>query len=239
MLHRAARLGDHGQIRTLVEGGADVDEVFEIQLDPDGIRTPATPLMVAAGSSYGASAATLRLLLELGASVAPKAGMSALPIACSGLGWNYPPGGDADRVEVLLAAGADPSATMKNGASALACAASSGDAERVRLLLDAGADPMPESMQESGGYRIFLPFRDPLFMAAESGSAACLRLLLDAEQTFIATPRTRTNPWLRRGRSRRWKRCWRRVPIRITTREVAAAWSRAWPKTRRCRSLRG
>ncbi len=179
-LYRAARLGDHEQIRVLVDSGAEVDQLFEIQLDPVAGPAPATPLMVAAGSSEGASAETLSLLLELGASVAPAPGLSALPYACLGLGWNYPPGGDAGRVARLLGAGADPATTAPNGASALACAARSGDRERVRLLLEAGADPAPDNTKERGGYRLFLPFLDPLFMAAESGSAGCVRLLLDS-----------------------------------------------------------
>lgn len=179
-LHRAARLGDHDQIRALVQQGAAVDQLFEIQLDPGGRHEPASPLMVAAGSSDGASAATLSLLLELGASVQPQPGLAALIYACVGLGWNYPPGGDADRVALLLSAGADPQVTAPNGASTLACAARSGDPERVRLLLEAGVDPMPDSTVERAGHRILLGFLDPLLMAAESGSALCLRLLLDA-----------------------------------------------------------
>src|SRR5947209_7644901 len=78
-LHRAARLGDHDQIRVLLDEGAGVDELFEIQLDPGARREPATPLMVAAGSANGASAATVRLLLESGASIEPVPDRSALP----------------------------------------------------------------------------------------------------------------------------------------------------------------
>jgi len=179
-LHRAARLGDHSEIETLVRAGANVDELFAIQLDPGARRAQATPLMVAAGSADGASGATVLLLLELGASVNPGPGLSPLAYACGGLGWNYPPGGDVDRVAALLAAGADPASTLPNGASALASAASSGDPERVRLLLDAGADPMPDCVVERGGYAMLLPFLDPLFTAAASGSAACVRLVLHA-----------------------------------------------------------
>jgi ankyrin repeat protein len=179
-LHRAARLGDHPEIEALVRAGANVDELFDIQLDPGARRAAASPLMVAAGSADGGSAATVLQLLELGASANPGPGLSPLAYACAGLGWNYPPGGDADRVAVLLAAGADPAATLPNGASALACAARSGDPERVRLLLDAGADPTPDCIVERAGYAVLLPFLDPLFMAAASGSAACVRLLLDS-----------------------------------------------------------
>jgi hypothetical protein len=34
-LHRAARLGDHQEIDALVRAGANVDELFDIQLDPE------------------------------------------------------------------------------------------------------------------------------------------------------------------------------------------------------------
>jgi hypothetical protein len=190
-LHRAARLGDHQEIEALARAGANVDDLFDIQLDPGARRAPTTPPMVAAGSADGASAATLLLLLELGASVNPGPGLSPLAYACSGLGWNYPPGGDADRVAVLLAAGADPAGTIPNGASALACAARSGDPERVRLLLEAGADPMPDCIVERAGHAMLLPFLDPLFMAAESGSAPCARLLLDAGGRPRPLPRWR------------------------------------------------
>jgi len=131
-LHRAARLGDHTEIRRLVEGGAEVDALFELQLDPGARREPATALVVAAGSGDGASADTVTLLLELGASVEVPGGVPPLPYACAGLGWNYPPGGDARRVAVLLSAGADPNETRNNGISALAYAAGSGDLEVAR-----------------------------------------------------------------------------------------------------------
>lgn len=193
-LHRAARLGDQSAIRSLVAGGASIDELFDIGLDPGARAQPASPLMVAAGSGEGATAETLTLLLELGAAIEPEPGLSPLTYACRGLGWNYPPGGDADRVAVLLAAGADPNAAAMNGSSALACAARSGDPARVRLLLAAGADPMPTCVGEPGGYPWFAVFRDPLMMAAESGSAACVRMLLDAGADLHHYPEDHEGP---------------------------------------------
>ena len=154
--------------------------MFDIGLDPGACAQPASPLMVAAGSGEGATAQTLMLLLELGAAIEPEPGLSPLPYACRGLGWNYPPGGDAERVAVLLAAGANADAAAMNGATALACAARAGDPARVGLLLAAGADPMPNCVEQFAGHPWFYSFRDPLMMAAESGSAACVRLLLDA-----------------------------------------------------------
>jgi ankyrin repeat protein len=182
-LHRAARLGDDAQIRHLVAEGADVDALFDIGLDPGAWEQPATPLMIAAGSGYGATVETVELLLEFGASIEPgPSGVSALWYACGGLGWNYPPGGDAERVKALLEAGSDarvirppvtpiPGGRRGIGISALARAAGFGDADRVELLLAAGADPAVV-----GGHT----FEMPLHEAARSGSAAVIRLLLDA-----------------------------------------------------------
>lgn len=179
-LHRAARLGDHERIRALVAVGADINELFDMELDPGAWPSTCSPLMVAAGSGYGASVETVELLLALGASVEPAPGLSPLLYACLGLGWNYPPGGDAARVSALLAAGADPSAVGPNGATALARAAESADAERVRLLLRAGADPMPSCVEVHGGHPWLMPFRDPLCMAAEHGPIESVRLLIEA-----------------------------------------------------------
>jgi len=50
-------------------------------------------------------------------------------------GW-----GDADRVRLLIQAGADVHARDKDGRTALMWAARCGDADRVRLLIQAGAD---------------------------------------------------------------------------------------------------
>src|SRR5689334_8491049 len=98
-LHRAARVGDHAAITRLLDGGADVDELFNIGLDPGAHPSIATPLMVAAGSGDGATVDTVRLLLARAARLHPAGvGLTALGCACGGLGWNYRPGGDAARV---------------------------------------------------------------------------------------------------------------------------------------------
>jgi ankyrin repeat protein len=160
-LHRAARVGDHDVIRSLVASGVPIDDLFNIRLDPKAREQLATPLMLAVGSADGASAETVELLLTLGAS--PR---GALAYA-TGLGWNYPPGGDAARVAVLLRAGNDP-----NEGNALAAVARTGDTDRLRLLLNAGATP-------STGRPTFTS-ESPIHQAAASGSLECVRLLLDA-----------------------------------------------------------
>jgi ankyrin repeat protein len=142
LLHRAARLGDVAAIRDLVRAGADVNAPYDLTVDPDAWEAPATPLMVAAGSGDGATVETVRALLSLGADprVVTRAG-SAACFACRGLGWGYAPGGDVQRLRVLLEAGSP----LPKGAEArnqLLCdTAGTGDAERVRLLLEYGFDP--------------------------------------------------------------------------------------------------
>lgn len=149
-LHRAARIGDHKALRTLVEAGADPDEVFDLSLDPGAMESPATPLMIAAGSGDGATAATVRLLLKLGAKprTITSAG-SAVSYACLGLGWNYKPGGDAARLKALLAAGAPVPIDGWAGPRLVASVAEVGDVERLRLLLDYGlpADPVRDEAE--------------------------------------------------------------------------------------------
>lgn len=182
-LHVAARRGDHDRIRALVKAGTPLDDLFDIALDPGARPELASPLMVAAGSADGATAETVGLLLDLGASIdAGESGVSALWYASQGLGWNYPPGGDATRLALLLAAGADPRVTRPPrhhrggvGVSALARAARTGDAERVRLLLEAGADPAPEGAVP--------PYEVPFYQAVESGSVDTVRLLISAGAT--------------------------------------------------------
>jgi ankyrin repeat protein len=179
-LHRAARTGDEAAIRALGATG-DLQSVFDMQLDPGAHPTPATPLMVAAGSGEGATAGTVRLLLGLGAD--PKAtagGRSAADFACSGLGPFYRPGGDAERLRLLLEAGSPLSVTGEVGARLVGAVAESGDAERLAVLLAHGASP--HAWLDPHGRRRKRPwdFLIPLFCAVDGDSIACVRLLLDA-----------------------------------------------------------
>ena len=171
-MHRAARLGDHDAIRELVDRGAALDELFNIRTDSGARAVLATPLMVAAGSEYGATVETVELLLEMGASIDPgPSGVSALSFACEGLWLGYPPEGDAGRVRALLRAGSDPQVAGSNGKSALARAASTGDPVRVALLLDAGADPNPTAKWD---------FALPVFEAVRSDVLECVELIVAA-----------------------------------------------------------
>lgn len=227
-LHRAAREGDHAAIRSLAAAGADLNAVFNIGLDPGARAMPATPLMIAAGSGDGATEATVALLLELGAD--PKIvldGASAVTFALEGLGWNYKPGGDAERTKLVLDAGSPLPKNPERSNRLLCDTAATGDAERLRVLLNHGLsakghwDPVAareshrRTMEYMAQYRASQPdiwasvpdevrasmaesmketetkmfeqqcsapwsHEIPLFCAAESGSAACVRMLLDA-----------------------------------------------------------
>jgi ankyrin repeat protein len=224
-MHAAARTGDHDAIRALHADGARLDGVFNVQLDPDAGATPATPLMAAAGSGDGATADTVRLLIELGADPKQTVGRhSAAAFAAGGLGWNYKPGGDAARLRLLLDAGAPLPTTPSDRNRMLCHAAERGDPDRLRLLLDQGlsakghwdpeearqshaafqaamveslpaiAEELPDDLRDvlelsvsDASDELFddppsapSSFQIPLFCAAESGCAECVRLLLDA-----------------------------------------------------------
>lgn len=141
-LHHAARLGDTKAIERLVQDGHDVNAEYDIGLDPGATDWPATPLMVAAGSGDGASVETVQLLLDLDADPTVKtvAG-SAATFACSGLGWNYRPGGDAARLRLLLKVGSPLPSDEEAINSVLCDTAGSDDADRLEVLLDHGLNP--------------------------------------------------------------------------------------------------
>jgi ankyrin repeat protein len=227
-LHQAARIADHDSIRRLIAEGADINAEFDVGLDPGAYPLHATPLMVAAGSGDGASVETVKLLLSLGAD--PKretdAGSAAV-FASGGLGWNYKPGGDAERLRAVMEAGAPLPRDPAKANRCLCEAAALGDPKRLELLLHAGINPrgswdperarksflemeramerfrqsqpdfmegMPESVRQSyaeSGRKLNQerlerhclapsPYEIPLFRAAESGNAECVRMLLRA-----------------------------------------------------------
>lgn len=225
VLHRAARLGDHAEIRRLVAAGADVNAAFNWPQNPDCSSVTATPLMIAAGSADGASVETVRLLVELGAD--PKVILeveSATTFALRGKGWGaIPLGGDAARARALVEVGSPLPENLGARNRLLCDVAVLGDAERLAILLERGFDPKGYWDQERAKERnkwVYRPdpngdelhegmspetneslkaarkqFQDetyerltsgpssrelPLFRAAESGNAECVRLLLKA-----------------------------------------------------------
>lgn len=138
-LHRAARVGDCTEIHRLVGEGADVNAVIDLDFDPDAFLRGVTPLMVAAGSGDGASVETVKTLLDLGADpTIVIQGHSAASSACRPLGWNRKPGGDAARLEMLLAAGSPLPTDPEAANEALCGVAAAGDPKRLEILLGLG-----------------------------------------------------------------------------------------------------
>lgn len=227
-LLRAARFGDVDAIRTLVMGGADINEVVWVG-QPQRFDLRLTPLMAAAGSRDGANAETVRVLLELGADAKQIVGTrSALTSACRGFMAFSEGGGDAERMRLLLEAGATFPEDEEVRNKLLCETAEMGDAARLKILLENGFEPdgikgavklLAQETQGLGSDMDFFggltkridelfpqgmnqPVREemeglvrdivkraetallssqiPLFCAAQSGNAECVRLLIQA-----------------------------------------------------------
>ncbi|HES58350.1 MAG TPA: hypothetical protein ENO21_02860, partial [Firmicutes bacterium] len=114
-----ARLGYIGEMRKLIDSGADVNEVI-------GNRD--TPLNYAA--AYGQNEA-VRLLVESGADLNGHGYRNRTPIACATRDDHF------DTLRLLLELGADPDEPVFFGGTALHWAT---DYESARALIDAGAD---------------------------------------------------------------------------------------------------
>jgi len=180
-LHRAARLGEHAEIERLIADGADINLAYDMALDPAARSTLANPLMVAAGSGDGATLETLRLLVKLGAD--PQAiwsNQSAATFAARGLGWNYRPGGDAERLRFLLELGVPVAGNDKMANRAIGDTAAAGDFERLKLLVEAGCDVNGYHRNGKSTRPFDLHrFEIPWLMAAQSGNVDCVRYLID------------------------------------------------------------
>lgn len=143
-LFAAARLGDHAALRKLIADGVDLEEPFDIGLDPGARARFATALMVALGSGDGASEETARILLDAGANANAHLGCrTPVTFAAHGLGWGYRPGGDVARLRLILARGGSLPTDPETRASMICAAASVGDTEQLGVLLDAGFHPDP------------------------------------------------------------------------------------------------
>ncbi len=144
-IHGAARTGDLTLLARLVAEGADVDQRAHVEDDDGTWLAGLTPLMTAARSIDGATAGTLRWLVEHGADVHARCeeGHTA---AWHAAGHGGREASDrtavtpdhAERLAYLLGLGLDPHEGDADGRSLLTEACAAGDPARVRLLLEAG-----------------------------------------------------------------------------------------------------
>ena len=203
-IHRAARKGDLDELARLIEAGADINEKADLEFDCGPHVCGLTPLMAAARSINGATVATLRWLVEHGADLnARSEGTNSAAWYAAGHGGRLDFHKKAvtpdhvERLRYLLELGFDPTECNYAGRSLVTEAASAGDPARLRLLLNRGASPIPIQTPETdaqgpsryfGGHcEPFSSYQIPIFEASTSGSAECVRLLVDAG----ADPNTR------------------------------------------------
>ena len=148
----AAERGRAALVRTLVEGGADVNAT-----QVDGM----TALHWAA---YHDDTATARLLVRSGADADAenRYGVRPLSLAASN--------GNAGLIGLLLGAGADANAGLLGGETVLMTAARTGSLEAVEALLAHGADP--EARERRG--------QTALMWAAAEGHAEIVHALVEA-----------------------------------------------------------
>jgi ankyrin repeat protein len=186
----AIRGDDLAKVRSLLDGGADVNVVER--------RGGATPLMNAAAvgsldvmrllidrkanvnaKSYaGATAlmwavadlAKVRLLVDRGAdvNVASSTGRTALELAAMG-------GDSAAVVRLLLQHGANPRAVDAGNVTTVLAATIGNDTESIRLLVEAGGDVNAAVAGDDVGD---FTGATPLMNAAEAGNVEAVRLLL-------------------------------------------------------------
>jgi ankyrin repeat protein len=148
----AAEDGNAALIRTLLDGGAEVNAA-----QVDGM----TALHWA---TYRDDAESAALLIRAGAdvNVQNRYGVPPLSIAAAN--------GNASIVALLLDAGADPNTVLRGGETALMSAARAGSLAAVQDLLAHGADPNAREQRE----------QTALMWAAAEGHAAVVAALLDA-----------------------------------------------------------
>lgn len=204
-------MGNVGDVRRCLTAGCDPNHVYGQEGLPlffDG----QTPLMAAAGFP-GSNATVVELLLSAGANLEGQSreGVTAVWYASGGI---YPksilatsdpfvPGGDLERLRVLLEHGACASTMSHSKISALACACRVADPERVRLLLNHGASPWPVEKPKFSSTEFYEDFAAelleafggpdcdteesapdyesvPLFEAVTSDCVECVQLILAA-----------------------------------------------------------
>lgn len=170
-LHEAVYAGDLGEVRRLIDGGADpgAANVFG-----------STPMMLAASRG---DAAMLRLLLDAGADVESpnEEGQTALMAVART--------GNVEAARLLLARGADVHAREQwGGQTALMWAAAQSQPAMIRLLVRNGAEVDERAAVRDWQRRVTAEGRPkdmyrggltPLLFAAREGCIDCLRVLLE------------------------------------------------------------
>ncbi|MBK7930719.1 MAG: ankyrin repeat domain-containing protein [Bryobacterales bacterium] len=155
---------DLAKVKLLVAKGADVKAVS---------RQGRTALHVAAGSTDALAIA--RMLLAKGADVNAADGLGQTPLICAEMS-------QTELIGLLVRSGADVNATSASGTTALMNAAGSNNVAAARLLLSKGAKV--NAANTMGGRvprgEIALKKLTPLMLAAPYGSAALVKVLLDA-----------------------------------------------------------
>ncbi|KAK4554259.1 hypothetical protein LTR86_008787 [Recurvomyces mirabilis] len=149
-LYNAATSGDCRQIEHLIEDGADPNAILGNQ-------------SILSAAARWADANTIKLLLELGASLSPSERKCISPLASAANS------GKIGICQLLLAEGADVTESSSKYGCALGAAAASGNIPAAQLLLSHGA-----AVQQTGG-----DFYCPLSTACAQGSVSMVNFLLD------------------------------------------------------------
>nr|MBX2862116.1 ankyrin repeat domain-containing protein [Leptolyngbyaceae cyanobacterium MAG.088] len=196
-IHQAAAIGDIAVLSNLLAAGHDINAKLDVLEDWGIFCLGLTPLMLAACSPRGATADTLRWLIEHGAYITLRSTgnvTAAWYAAGNGVFFlqtsdDVPSAEQVERLRLLLQLGADPNETADNGRSLLVEACRAGDSQRVSLLLDHGVLPEPVLESIAPQYRRkyrknsvspLSRYQIPLFCAVSSWSADCVQLLITA-----------------------------------------------------------
>ena len=183
-LHTAAFRGQIASINVLIQHGAPVDALDSNERSPlmiaaDEGHTEAVKQLLQSGADVNLSrrnamcplnqallrnhVETVRVLLEAGANPngRDQFGFAPLLIACK----------DLEMTELLISAGADPSANLVGGATVLHFAARAGNVALIKRLLELG---MPVDLPEPDGITA-------LYRAVEERKEEAVKILLEHE----------------------------------------------------------
>ena len=162
-------------MRVAVESGHDLEEVAELSWD-GGSKIPITALMVAAGSTAGATVDTVQFLLDLGADPGHvEAAQSAATFACCVLRADETTDADFDRFRLVTEAGAPLDLSSEIGSTLVDTVARRGPVALLQELLSRGGRPSGSAPQHRN--TVWGPNGDDLRLAVESGSLGGVDML--------------------------------------------------------------